>query len=270
MVSENLIIFTDLDGTLLDLNSYSYRGAERALSKIKARNIPLIFCSSKTRMEQAFYQTELEIKDPFIVENGGAIFIRKDYFDFEYEHQKSDAKYQIIEIGMPYKRIREKLIKIRNENGLKFNGYGDMSVDEVSALTGLDWEAAKRAMTREYSETINFMDSVEELQKFRLALQKRDLQCSHGGRLQTVTATSNDKGQAVRILKTMYLKAFSSIKTVGIGDAMNDLPLLSEVDLPILLQRPEENWQELNLPNLLKIPGGGPEVWVRIISGLLD
>ncbi|MFQ6113295.1 MAG: HAD-IIB family hydrolase, partial [bacterium] len=203
MQNDPLIIFTDLDGTLLDLHSYSYEGTESALSKIQKRNIPLIFCSSKTRTEQEFYQRELGIDHPFIVENGGAIFIRKDYFRFEYEHQKSNATYHVIEIGMSYKMIREKLTKIKNENGFKFNGYGDMSVDEVSALTGLNWEAAQRAMTREYSETINYVDSAEELHKLKLALQRQELQCSHGGRLQTVTATSNDKGKAVRILKNM-------------------------------------------------------------------
>lgn len=270
MTKKDLIIFTDLDGTLLDLNSYSYKGAESALSKLREQKTPLIFCSSKTRMEQEFYQKKLGVKHPFIVENGAAIFLRNDYFDFEYKHQKSDAKYHIIEIGMPYKMIREKLIKIRNENGFKFKGYGDMTVDEVSKLTGLDFEATKRARSREYSETINFTDSAKQLQKFEKALQKEGLQCSHGGRFLTVTATSNNKGKAVRILKNLYFHAFGSITTVGIGDAMNDLPLLSEVDRPILLLRPEENWQKQNLPNLQKIPGSGPEVWGRVITGLLE
>lgn len=267
--NSQLIIFTDLDGTLLDFNSYSYEAAESALRKIREQNIPLIFCSSKTRSEQEFYQRQLEVKHPFIAENGGAIFIGKDYFGFEYEHQKSNEKYRIIEIGRPAKTIRAKLNKLRDENGFKFKGYNDMSLDEVSDLTGLDLEAAIMAMKREYSETIDFTDSTEQLQKFEKTLQKEGLQCSHGGRLMTVTAIRNDKGKAVKILKKLYCQNFGLIRTVGIGDAMNDLPLLSEVDYPILLQRPEENWEGLNLPNLQKVSGSGPEMWRRVIIAFL-
>lgn len=270
MAEKNLIIFTDLDGTLLDLETYSYAGAEDALNRIGERNIPLVFCSSKTRAEQAFYQNELGINHPIIVENGGAIFIRNDYFDFEYAHQKSEAKYNIIEIGMPYKTIREKLAKIRDAHGFDFRGYGDMSVAEVSDLTGLDRQAAQRARERDYSETITFMDSPERLQKFKMLLQKQDLQGTHGGRFLTVTATRNDKGKAVKLLANLYRQSFDAILSVGIGDARNDLPLLSAVDVPILLQRPEENWGELSLPILRKVSGSGPKVWDRVIAELLD
>ena len=45
-----LIIFTDLDGTLLDFR-YSYKEAVPALNLIRKKNIPLIICSSKTRAE---------------------------------------------------------------------------------------------------------------------------------------------------------------------------------------------------------------------------
>lgn len=269
MTKQYLIVFTDLDGTLLDLHSYSYKGAENTLNEIREQNIPLIFCSSKTRREQVVYQMELGINHPFIVENGGAIFIGRDYFSFEYKHQVTDAKYQVIEVGIPYNMIREELTRIRDENGFKFRGYGDMSVAEVAALTGLDWAATQRAMTREYSETIHFTDSREQLRRFKLVLQKAGLQCSHGGRFLTVTGMSNDKGKAVRILKGLYVKNLGFVKTVGIGDAMNDLPLLSEVDHPILLQRPEQNWQELNLPNLMKVHGSGPEAWARTVSKFL-
>lgn len=48
---QNIIIFTDLDGTLLDHNSYDFSEALEMLSYIKNHNIPLILTTSKTKIE---------------------------------------------------------------------------------------------------------------------------------------------------------------------------------------------------------------------------
>ncbi len=56
-----------------------------------------------------------------------------------------------------------------------------------------------------------------------------------GGRFHHILG-KNDKGKAVEILKELYEKQFSSIFTVGIGDSLNDLPMLSVVDHPFFLK----------------------------------
>jgi len=78
-MSERIVIFTDLDGTLLDHCTYSYKEAEKALESIRRKNIPLIVCSSKTREEIEIYRKKLLNNGPFISENGGAIFIPEQY-----------------------------------------------------------------------------------------------------------------------------------------------------------------------------------------------
>ncbi|MFQ5696467.1 MAG: mannosyl-3-phosphoglycerate phosphatase, partial [Terriglobia bacterium] len=46
-----LIVFTDLDATLLDHQTYSWAAAEPALRRLRLLGIPLVFCTSKTRAE---------------------------------------------------------------------------------------------------------------------------------------------------------------------------------------------------------------------------
>ncbi|MCK4555085.1 MAG: HAD-IIB family hydrolase, partial [Candidatus Aenigmarchaeota archaeon] len=111
------IIFSDLDGTLIGHSTYSYKAALDTLSMVKKKKIPLIFCTSKTRAEIEKYRKELGIKDPFISENGGAIFVPKNYFDFDYSFVKSKGNYNIIELGTPI----SKLIKILE--AVKQKGY---------------------------------------------------------------------------------------------------------------------------------------------------
>ncbi|MCK5185912.1 MAG: HAD-IIB family hydrolase [Deltaproteobacteria bacterium] len=78
-MNEKIIIFTDLDGTLLDHYTYSYSEAEEALKLLKEKNVPLILCSSKTRDEIDVYRKKLSNNEPLISENGGAIFIQENY-----------------------------------------------------------------------------------------------------------------------------------------------------------------------------------------------
>lgn len=77
-----IIIFTDLDGTLLD-SRYSFRKALPAIKLIKEKNIPLILCSSKTRSEIELWRKKLNNNHPFISENGGGIFIPKKNSKFD-------------------------------------------------------------------------------------------------------------------------------------------------------------------------------------------
>ena len=269
MPGENLIIFTDLDGTLLDLNTYSFQEAKEALRLVTSERIPVIFCSAKTMAEQEVYRDELKINDPFIVENGGAIFIEKDYFPFLYEYQRSFAAYNVIEIGMPYDEIRRILEQVRAQTHVVVKGYGDMSVEEVALETGLDLQAAKRAMQRQYGETIKLELLEKELERFKRALNRRGLTCTFGGKLYGVMGP-NDKGKAIAILTRLFRKERGSIHTIGIGDSLNDIPLLSAVDLPILVQKPGGTWEDINLPNIYRAKGIGPVGWNKMIVKLLQ
>ena len=79
MNMKRFVVFTDLDGTLLDHHTYAYADALPALSKLRQTRTPLIMVSSKTRREIEALRRELENDHPFIPENGGAIFIPKGY-----------------------------------------------------------------------------------------------------------------------------------------------------------------------------------------------
>jgi mannosyl-3-phosphoglycerate phosphatase family protein len=66
---------------LVDINTGEYgTNARRLLELLKERNIPLILASAKTRLEQNRIREDLDLSDPYIVENGGAVVIPKGYF----------------------------------------------------------------------------------------------------------------------------------------------------------------------------------------------
>lgn len=263
-IKPKLVIFTDLDGTLLDRLDYSYDKALPAVEYIRKKNVPAIFCSAKTRSEQEFYQAELGIFHPFIVENGGAIFIPEGYFPFEFSYHRVNDGYQIIELGMPYHEIRKIIDRIRFDVGVHFKGFGDMSNEEVAAETGLDLESAHRARQREYDETIKLEGTPDTIRDVLESIKKAGLNYIPGGRYYDVMG-QNDKGKAAKILAGLFQKKLGQIKTVGIGDSLNDLPMLLAVDAAFLVQKLDGEWEDIKVPDIHRVPGIGPEGWSKIV-----
>ena len=261
------IIFTDLDGTLLHPLTYSYEEALGAINLLKRKEIPIIFCSAKTRAEQEVYRKELGIEDPFVVENGGAIFIPEGYFPLT-PTQKVVQNYRVIELGASYEKIRGVLKGIEREIGLEIKGFGDMSAEEVAKDTGLDLESAKLAKQREYSETLKLEGPEGRIRLILIKIRERGLDYFHGGRYYEVGA-GNDKGKATQILSHLFRQKFGDIETIGIGDSQNDLPMLAVVDIPVLVQKPNNRWEDLDLANIRKVEGVGPRGWSRAIQELV-
>ncbi len=262
------VVFTDLDGTLLDSETYSCGKSLAAINRLKENDIPVVFCSAKTRAEQEVYRRELGLFHPFVVENGGAIFIPRAYFSFPCDYHKAVGNLLAIELAIPRSRVRALLARIGREHNFRFRAFGDMSAAEVAEITGLNLQFAELARQREYDEPIKFDPSTgQEVSEFLAKLGEAGLSWSYGGRLYHVMG-GGGKGKAVEILSGLYRKMWGKTRTVGLGNGLNDLPMLAQVDVPVLVQNRDQRWEDMNLPRLRKVAGIGPEGWSRAISDI--
>jgi mannosyl-3-phosphoglycerate phosphatase len=267
-----LIIFSDLDGTFLDHHTYSFEALLPALQLVKSRRIPLIFCSSKTRSEIEKIQKQAGIVDPFIVENGAALFIPANYFDFEIPHVLRRASYWIWEIGTPYNKLAAMLRQFSRETGVPVIGFADMAVSQVAAECGLTIAQARLAKRREYDEPFKLLtDDPEAITKLEAVIAARGLRCTRGGRFFHLLG-NNDKGEAARRMARLFERAFGQIRMIGIGDSRNDLDMLRVVDLPVLVQKPGGGHDEAivkQIPNLRQAQHAGPVGWNEAIMAIL-
>jgi mannosyl-3-phosphoglycerate phosphatase len=267
--TRNLLIFTDLDGTMLGHDDYAYTKALPAIKLVHQEGIPLVFCSAKTRAEQEVYRHELGCEHPFIVENGGAIFMEHDYFPFDFDYQRIVSGFKVIQLGRPYTEIREILGRARVETGLDIEGYGDVDPERVARLTGLDIQSAGRAMRREYEETIISPLTPEQEVVLRTSLSRFGLRLTRGGRFYSVSG-SNDKGEAAAMVADLYRRKNGDVHVIGIGDSFNDEPLLAMADTPVIVQKPDATWERMEVPGLQRVRGVGPEGWNNFIMELLE
>ena len=274
IMPENYLVYTDLDGTLLDHDTYSFHPASEALKLLRNKKIPLIICTSKTRAEIEFFRKLLGNKEPFISENGGGVFIPDGYFKSEFEYDSVIKGYKVIEFGTPAKLLRQTLQDISIETGIEVRGFSDMSVSELSKLTGLDEHTAGFSKVRDYSEPFLICgdDKDTETQNTETIIEKINLmgyRHTRGGRFHHILG-ENDKGKAVRRLTEIYLNELGQATTVGLGDSLNDLPMLTEVDIPVLVQKPGGRYEEeISLTNLVHADGPGPYGWNAEILNII-
>jgi mannosyl-3-phosphoglycerate phosphatase family protein len=268
------VIFTDLDGTLLDYHTYSFTAALPALELIQEKNIPLIICSSKTRAEIERWREKLDNSHPFVSENGGGIFIPRAYFSdndlnaLAQRQEQTDA-YAVLILGTPYASLRRTLEELRRD-GFAVKGFGDMVVTEIAQLTELSPEEAALAKMREFDEPFVFSEGGTRRQTLLATVVEKGLHCIAGGRLLHLTG-NNDKGKAVDILTQLYRKKFGEITTLALGDSPNDFPMLEHVDHPILVRNHQgEHDSSIQLPNLIKVEGIGPEGWGKAVINFIQ
>ena len=266
-----LVVFTDLDGSLLDATTYSFDNVRQALEAIRTRRIPLVLVSSKTRAEIEPIRFQLENHHPFISENGGGIFIPKEYFPFSLENASVRADYQIVELGTPYSKLRTALKEVQQAVGSELRGFGDMSVHEIAERTGLSEAEALLARQREYDEPFIIVEPATSAERVTYEIELRGFACTWGGHFYHVIGRT-DKGRACRYLIGWYRRLFGDhVVTLGIGDSLNDLPLLTAVDRPILVQKPNGAYDpDIQLTPLTRIPDVGSVGWNRAILSMLQ
>lgn len=263
-----IVIFSDLDGTMLDQDSYSFQGALPALARIKRCQVPLILTTSKTRIEVVDVQAELGICEPFIVENGAAVFFPAVYRGFRMEHALKMPPYCAMVLGRPYGEIR-RFFEVLKER-FPVQGFGDLSAKDVARLADLPLRKAQWAKRREFTEPfvlgdMNCLDEIEE------RAEQEGMKITTGGRFHHLIGADQDKGLAVvRTREVFATNCPEGIVSVALGDSPNDLPMFRNVDIPILIPQRGGHFTDMEVPRLRKANSPGSRGWNEAVEEVLD
>ncbi len=230
-----LIVFSDLDGTLLDHETYAFDAALPALQKLNDHGVPVILTSSKTSAEIARLQKSVGLRWPAIAENGAGVFIPDDCLPPELDIAK-------LNMGVrSYRTIRIQLDVLEPELRDLFRGFGDMSVTDIAAETGLSLKDSALARRRQWSEPGKWLGSEQELASFRSALGQFGLVAVQGGRFLTISSAPGKHALMMRV-KQCYEEIMSrsderscSLVSLALGDAPNDIAMLQAADIGVVI-----------------------------------
>jgi len=270
----NDVFFTDLDGTLLDHQTYAWSAARPALRELARRRQPLVIVTSKTRAEVLPLLGKLERREPFVVENGDAIYLPVGYFPFRIaDATRAGRGWQRVALGTPYPGLVAALRTAAGRARVSVRGFSQMPAREVAERTGLDLTAARCARRREFDEAFIILDGDQRAwPRLRAEIRRLGLRTTRGSRFFHIMG-SNDKGVTVRRLRAWFERlGGASVRTVGLGDSPNDIPMLQAVTMPVLVARPGGRYDaetSAAVPDARRAGGVGPQGWNRAVLRLL-
>ena len=214
-----LLVFSDLDGTLIDHHSYDWTPARPALEALRHCAAGVVLASSKTAPEIRQLRVEMGLQDwPAIVENGAGIL---------------PAHAETLADAPQYRAIRAALAALPSDLRGAFTGFGDMSVEDVMQATGLTHEAAVLAQQRSFSEPGLWRGTSAQRSAFQQELAARHITLIEGGRFLTLSF-GNDKVQQMREI----IEQIRPDHTVALGDAPNDIQMVQAADLGVIVNNP--------------------------------
>ena len=214
-------IVTDLDGTLMDEN-YDISPAKKTLKLLSKMAVPVIPCTSKTASEVRYFRNENELSDPFIVENGAAIYG---------SYLSNSSEWELI-LGKSYKELRVVLKNISKDINYNLTPLNDLSEDQIFDLTGLTDQAINRALDRQWS--VPFLNPPDDIfEKVKLICDSYNVHVFKGNRMSHLLSSQSHKGKAVNKLKDYFENKY--VKVIALGDSQNDLPLLEYADISIVI-----------------------------------
>ncbi|MEL6839418.1 MAG: HAD-IIB family hydrolase [Pseudomonadota bacterium] len=246
------LVFSDLDGTLLDHTTYDWTPAKPALKRLTDMDVPVVLATSKTAAEVRVVQREMGLAHyPAIVENGAGVV-------------------GVSEAAPPkYTKLRSRLNALPAELHRPFIGFGDMSLDDVAKTTGLSRDAAALAKDREFSEPGLWTGTADQQSNFIAALAQCGILARAGGRFLTLSFGKTKKDRMSDIARH-----YAPRTSIALGDAPNDVEMLEYADLGVIIANPHH----APLPRLTGEDSGriirtrtpGPGGWNAAMNSILD
>lgn len=264
-----LIVFSDLDGTLLDKQTYSWTPATEAIQSLRENDVPLILASSKTLPEMLEVRRTLGNDAPFIFETGAGVALPAAIF-LNARHVVDRSGLRIRLFGADRGEILNAMGRQRAA-GHRFEGFADWTAQEVAAITGLDVAAAMLAKDRLATEPFLWRDTEEKWVKFLAELEESGFRAVQGGRFWCAMGRF-DKADAACWLRDLYQEEAGEgeLKTVALGDSPNDSQLLTWADIAVIIK--SQNSELIQLPDhpcTIHTSKTGPDGWQEAIAAIV-
>ena len=266
------LVFTDLDGSLLDHHNYGYRDALPQLRRLESLGIPVIPASSKTRVEIERLRGELHNAHPFIVENGAGVFVPVGYFPEQPPGTVEREGYWVYSTCPPRETWLAALEELQGEFPGKFDYFHRAGIDGIVRMTNLSNERAEEANQRDFSEPVKWFGDAAELDLFIEKLEAAGASVLKGGRFFGVCGDC-DKGRALVWLRNLYCRAWglSRCHDIAIGDSGNDRAMLEVSETSLVIRSSVHDFPKLQRQTgIIYSKDYGPAGWAEGVGRWLQ
>jgi len=270
-MQNKILIFTDLDGTLLDHYSYQTCAAESTIAQLKSKNIPIIPNTSKTRDELFLIRDKLALNGPFIIENGAAVYIPVNYFKRQPQGTERQDGFWVKSFCQKQDYWLSLLNSEANDFSADFRGFSQMSAQKLADLTGLSLADAVLAKQRQYGEPVDWLGEQQSKHDFIKHMHLLGANVLEGGRFLHISGNC-DKGQAQSWLAQQYKinEPEQVFTTISLGDSHNDVAMLEAADIAVLVRSPAHSFPVLQKEtDIYASSQYGPAGWAECLQKII-
>ena len=261
------LLFTDLDGSLLDPRGQDGSPARPWLARLRQHGVPVIPVTCRTRRELAPLRQALGLADtPFIAENGAVVGLPPAWCHARLEGRPGPDGVSVKTLGVDIAFIRKRLSVWRKRLGADFTLTSEIALERLMTVAGIDEAEARLARMREGSEPLLWHDDDARLEALREGLAGDGLSLLRGERFWYVTGQV-DKGRAV----TWLLERFTALRgrrplTLALGDGPNDVGMLEAVDQAVVIRSHHGLAVQPDHPALYRTTAMGPTGWAEGVA----
>ncbi len=265
------LIFTDLDGTLLDHHSYSFAPAVPILTQLKTANVAVIPNTSKTLAELVQFRQQSQLDTPFIVENGSAVFIPQSWYLQQPHDTQVFENFWVKSFTQPRSHWLSVLHSLPVELQDAYLGFSKMDNQTLCDQTGLSAPEALNANNRLYSEPVKWLGTATQKQHFIQLLTDAGANVLQGGRFLHISGHAN-KGDAMLWLTNQVIEQTQiQHTTIALGDSFNDNAMLEAADIAVQIKSHNHQFPILQrTKNTLQSSFYGPSGWAECLQQLFD
>ena len=266
-----VLIFTDLDGTLLDHYTYDTSAASETIDELNCRDIPIIFNTSKTQAEVLEIRSRFKFSHPFVIENGAAVFIPSGYFANKPDDCEAVGEYWVKSFCHTRGHWLEMLANHAHQFNGEYKGFSQFTITELAKLTGLSEHNSEQALNRQYSEPLHWLGDESTKALFIEYMEELGAFILQGGRFMHVSGYC-DKGQAQAWLIEQYKAqgAHKNYTAIALGDSDNDTAMLEQADIAVQIKSPVHGFTQLTRKtNVIQSQGFGPVGWAESLTKIV-
>ena len=261
MSFDNILLFTDLDGTLLNKKTFEFKAALDLIKNCISKGINIIPNSSKTDLELDEICEKLEIPKVYISENGSCIYGLNFLCENLNEKICLSRNKDIIFKNFTDKcnvKLQKKCLILENE-----------TLQNQIQVLGLPKNKISKAMNRKFSIPFIFLGNNEEEVELKKNVKRNGLNVQFGGRVLSLGDEVSKGDAMMRFMSLLSNETKKNYVSICVGDNENDFDMLDKCDYPCLVKNgPLKN---INFKNQCVFSKKeAPDGWVEVVNKTLN
>jgi mannosyl-3-phosphoglycerate phosphatase len=270
--SSTKIVYIAIDNLISPANR-ALTGFPEFLESLAESRIPLIWVTSRSRMQMDAAIRKYGHSHPFIAEGGCGVYLPEDYFHLKPPRSVRLGRFTCIPIAEQQPAAAEALELLSEDTGVSVVPLRSLSPRELEQNTGLKQREADLLRQRDFDEVFFFAGASDaDIQRFGKEAAQRKLSVKPFGSLWSFSVGAQLQA-CVQELSKLFDRAFRAHAfSFGIASAEEARELFPTCNRAILLtdQASAVEISEREPPPLLSVPMFSPGTWEEVAEAIIS